>query len=66
MLLSHVGFFQQNGLILSEVFLSMKRSKNHEKKYITVQKKFTFLGGLTVINTVFGISRNLIEKLVFK
>ena len=32
-------FFRQNGLILSEVFLHMERSKNYEKKYIiTVQK----------------------------
>ena len=36
-LLTHVGFFRQNGLILSEVFLYMERSKNHEK-IITVQK----------------------------
>ena len=27
-LLTHVGFFQQNGLILSEDFLYMERSKN--------------------------------------
>ena len=40
-LLTHVGFLKQNGLILSEVFLYMERSKNHEIKYIiTVQKKF--------------------------
>ena len=40
-LLTHVGFLRQNGLILSEVFLYMERSKNQEKKYIiTVQKKF--------------------------
>ena len=37
-LLTHVGFFRQNGLILSETFLYMERSKNLEKKFITVQK----------------------------
>ena len=31
-LLTPVGFLRQNGLILSEVFLFMERSKNHEKK----------------------------------
>ena len=30
-LLTHVGFLRQNGLILSEVFLYMERSKNQEK-----------------------------------
>ena len=30
-LLTHVGFLLQNGLILSEVFLYMERSKNQEK-----------------------------------
>ena len=39
-LLTHVGLFRQNCLILSKVVLYMERSKNHEKKYIiTVQKK---------------------------
>ena len=43
-LLTHVGFFRQNGLILSEVLLYMERSKNHEKKiYHNRAKKFTFL-----------------------
>ena len=39
-LLTHVGFLPQNGLILSEVFLIMERSKNHEKKYHNHAKKF--------------------------
>ena len=66
-LLTHVGFLRQNGLILSEVFLYMGRNKNHEKKYIiTVQKNFTFLRRFDRKNTVFGISRNLIDKFVFK
>ena len=30
-LLTHVGFLRQNGLIRSEAFLDMERSKNHEK-----------------------------------
>ena len=66
-LLTHVGFLRQNGRILSEVFLYMERSKNQEKKYIiTVQKNFTFLRRFDRKNTVLGISRNLIDKLVFK
>ena len=64
-LLAHVGFLRQNGLTLSEVFLYTERSKNHEKKYIiTVQKNFTFLRRFDRKNTVFGISRNLIDKFV--
>ena len=66
-LLTHVGFLRQNGLILSELFLYMERSKNQEKKYIiTVRKNFTFLRRFDRKNTVLGISRNLIDKLVFK
>ena len=38
-LLTRVGFFRQNFLILSEVFLYMERSKNHEKKYHNRAKK---------------------------
>ena len=63
--LTHVGFLRQNGLILSEVFLYTERSKNHEN-IITVQKNFTFLRRFDRKNTVFGISRNLIDKFVFK
>ena len=48
-------------------FLYMERSKNQEKKYIiTVQKHFTFLRRFDRKNTVLGISRNLIDKFVFK
>ena len=48
-------------------FLYMERSKNQEKKYIiTVQKNFTFLRRFDRKSTVLGISRNLIDKLVFK
>ena len=47
-LLTHVGFFRQNCLILSEVSLKMEMSKNLEKNVITVQQKFTFRRGLTV------------------
>ena len=43
-LLTYVGLFRQNCLILSEVVLYMEMSKNYEKNHvITVQKKFTFL-----------------------
>ena len=38
-LLTHVGFFRQNGLIPLEVFLYMERSKNHEKKNIITAQK---------------------------
>ena len=66
-LLTDVGFLRQNSLIFSEIFLYMERSKNQEKKYIiTVQKNFTFLRRFDHKNTVLGISRNLIDKLVFK
>ena len=37
-------FFRKQGLILSEVFSYMKRSKNFEKEYfMNRNKKFTFL-----------------------
>ena len=66
-LLTHVRLVRQNVLILSEVSLYVERSKNLEKKYvITVQKKFTFLRGFDHKNKVFGISRNLIDRFVFK
>ena len=66
-LLTHVGLFRQNCLILSEVVLYMGRSKNNEKNYIiTVQKNFIFLRRFDRKNTVFAISRNLVDKLVFK
>ena len=48
-------------------FLYMERSKNHErKKYHNRAKNFTFLRGFDCKNTVFGISRYLIDKFVFK
>ena len=38
-LFTHVGFFRKRGLIFSEVFWYMERSKNFEKEYfLTVQK----------------------------
>ena len=42
---THAGFLRQNGLIFSEVFLYMERSKNLEQKYIINVQKFTFLWG---------------------
>ena len=66
-LLTHVEFLRQNDLIFSEVFLYAERSKNHEKKiYHNRAKSFSFLRRFDCENTVFGISRNLIHKLVFK
>ena len=66
-LLTHVGFFRQNGLILSEVFCVWKEARIKKKIYIiTVQKNFTFLRRFDRKNMVLGISRNLIDKLVFK
>ena len=66
-LLTHVGFLRQNGLILSEVFCIWKEARIKKKKYvITVQKNFTFLRRFDRKNTVLGISRNLIDKFVFK
>ena len=66
-LLTYVGFFRQNCRILSEVPLYMGRSKNPEQKHIiTVQKEFTFVRRFDCKNTVFGISRNLIDKLLLK
>ena len=48
-------------------FLYTERSKNQEKKYIiTVQKDFTFLRRFDHKKKVLGISRNLIDKFVFK
>ena len=45
-------FFEKNGLILSEVFLYMERSENHEKKYHNREKNFTFLRRFDRKNTV--------------
>ena len=56
-LLTHVRLVRQNVLILSEVSLYMERSKNLEKR---------FLRGFDRKNKVFGISRNLIDRFVFK
>ena len=66
-LLTHVRLVLQNVLILSEVSLYMERSKNLEKKMSSpCKKKFTFLRGFDCENKVFGISRNLIDRFVFK
>ena len=66
-LLTHVGLVRQNVLILSEVSLYVEKSKNLEKKICHHRaKKFTFLRGFDRKNKVFGISRNLIDRFVFK
>ena len=65
-LLTHVGLVRQNVLILSEVSLYVERSKNLEKNMLSPCKKFTFLRGFDRKNKVFGKSRNLIDRFVFK
>ena len=65
-LLTHVGLVRQNVLILSEVSLYVERSKNLEKNMSSPCKKFTFLRGFDHKNKVFGISRNLMDRFVFK
>ena len=65
-MLSHVGFFRQNGLILSEVSLYMEESKNLEKICHNRAKKFTFLRGFDRKDRLFEISRNLIRKACFQ
>ena len=65
--MTHAGLFRQNGRILSEVFLYMERSKNLENKYvITIKRKFTFPKGFDSKNTVFEMSRNLIQNACFQ
>ena len=54
--------FRKHGLILSELFWFMERSKNLEKQFHNSEKENSFsLEGLT-IETLFYISRNLIRK----
>ena len=65
-LLTHVGFLRQNGLILSEVFCIWKEARIKKKIHHNCKKKFTFLRRFDRKNTVLGISRNLIDKFVFK
>ena len=65
-MLTHVGLVRQNVLILSEVSLYEEKSKNLEKNMSSPCKKFTFLRGFDRKNKVFGISRNLIDRFVFK
>ena len=51
----------------TEVFFVYGKKQESRKKYIiTVQKNFTFLWRFDRKNTVLGISRNLIDKFVFK
>ena len=47
-------------------FVCGKEQESRKKYVITVQKKFTFLRGFDRKNKVFGISRNLIDRFVFK
>ena len=59
-------FFQQNSLIFSEVFLFIERSKNFENICHNRAKVFTFLGRFDRKNTLFEISRKLIQKACFQ
>ena len=68
-----LDFFDRIVLYFQKFFCIWKeaRIKNHIYIYIyiyiiTVQKNFTFLRSADRKNTVFGLSRNLIDKLVFK
>ena len=47
-------------------FVYGKKQESRKKYIITVQKNFTFLRRFDRENTVLGISRNLIDKFVFK
>ena len=47
-------------------FVFGKKQESRKKDIITVQKNFTFLRRFDRKNTVLGISRNLINKFVFK
>ena len=58
-LLTHVRFFRQNSLILSEVFCIGKGARIMKKIYHNCAKKFILLRRFDHKNTVFGISRNL-------
>ena len=48
------------------LFVYGKKQESRKKYIITVQKNFTFLRRFDRKNKVLGISRNLIDKLVFK
>ena len=47
-------------------FFVYGKKQESRKKHITVEKNFTFLRRFDRKNTLLGISRNLIDKLVFK
>ena len=47
-------------------FVYGKKQESRKKYIITVQKNFIFLRRFERKNTVLGISRNLIDKFVFK
>ena len=61
-------FFRQNVLILSEVFGINGKEQEGRKKigHNRAKKKFTLLREFDRRNTLFEISRNLIQKAVFK
>ena len=65
-LLTYVRFFRQNGLILSEVFCIWKKQESRKKNMSEPWKKFTFLKGFDSKNTIYEISKNLIQKACFQ
>ena len=52
--------------IFKSFFVYGKKQESRKKNIITVRKNFTFLRRFDRKNTVLAISRNLIDKLVFK
>ena len=61
-LLTHVGCFGQNVLILSEVFFVYGKEQESRKICPNRAKKFNFLRVFDRKNTLFEISRNLFRK----
>ena len=59
-------FDRENGLIPSKVFCIWKGARIIKKIYYNRAKNCTFLRRFDRENVVFGISRYLIDKFVFK
>ena len=62
-LLTHVGFFRQNG---QKFFSIWKKARISKKICHNRAKKFIFLRGFDSKNTIFEIPRNLIRKGCFQ
>ena len=61
-----LDFFDRMVSYFQKFFVYGKKQESRKKYIITVQKNFTFLWRFDRKSTVLGISRNLIDKLVFK